>query len=656
MNLIEMKNLEVYHGSNHLLKGLSFVINKGEKVAFVGGNGSGKTTILNVLAGNVVQDKGDLFIEKNTEFGYVEQIPDVSIDMTARDVINHAFDKIFEIKDKMSKIEELMVGGRVENSSLAKYGEYQEKFEHLGGYEIENKIFRVCTGLDINEEDLEKNFNNLSGGEKTRVLLAKAILSEPDVLLLDEPTNHLDLRSIEWLEGYTKEYRGTILIVSHDRYFLDNVVSKIIEIENGKARMFNGNYTYYQREKAEILKIREHETALQKQKIRKMEATVKMLHDWGDKASGKKGSRDSSSALYTAALKLKEEADEQKRALKREEEQKYKGSFSTSEFSSQDVAVLKNVSKTFGSKCILNNQSFVIKKGEAVGIIGDNGTGKSTVLKILINEINPDAGTAKLGDSVSAAYLPQHIEFENEEISIIETVKRELKITEDMAIPLLIKFKFSKEGFYKAVCNISGGEKIRLKICILMQKSVNLLLLDEPTNHLDFKSREWIENAIEAFDGTLIFVTHDRYFLNKFSKRILEFNNGRVYDYKGGYAYYRDLKSKELNSPEEKTADNQKARKLQKALNSEIEHRKGKTDIKDKKTRNENSFAMKVESKIEELENMKKECHRKLDSETDYYKLNEILGAINDIDNKIYILIEEWEKYCVDRWLPESLV
>ncbi len=646
MNLIEMKDLEVYHGSNHVLKGVSFVINKGEKVAFVGGNGSGKTTILNALAGKVVQDKGDLFIEKNTEFGFVEQIPEVSIDMTVRDVINHAFDKIYEIKDKMSKIEGLMAGGRVENSSLAKYGEYLERFEHLGGYEIDNKIFRVCSGLNINEEDLEKNFNNLSGGEKTRVLLAKAILIEPDVLLLDEPTNNLDLRSIEWLEGYTREYRGTIVIVSHDRYFLDNVVTKIIEIENGKARVFNGNYSYYQREKAELLKIKEHETALQKQKIRKMEATAKMLRDWGDKASGKKGSREGAGALYTAALKLKEEAEEQKRALKREEEHKYNGNFSASDFSSQDVAILRNVSKTFGSKCILNNQSLVIKKGEAVGIIGDNGTGKSTVLKILINETDPDAGTAKLGDSVYAAYLPQHIEFENEELSIIETVKREMKIAEDRAIPLLIKFKFSKDELYKAVCNISGGEKIRLKICILMQKSVNLLLLDEPTNHLDFKSREWLEDAIEAFEGTLIFVTHDRYFLNKFAKRILEINNGKIHDYRGGYAYYRDKKGKEPDSPEEKAADNQKTGKLQKAMNSEIKHKKGKSDINDRKTGNENLLTMKIESKIEELENMKKEYHKKLGSETDYVKLNEILGAIGDIDNKIYILIEEWEECC----------
>lgn len=646
MNLIEMKDIEVYHGSNHVLKGISLEINKGEKVALVGSNGSGKTTIFNVLAGNVVQDKGDLFIEKNTRFGFVEQIPDVSIDMTAIDVVNLAFDKVLEIKEKMSKIEELMVSGTVEPNLLAKYGEYQERFEHSGGYEIESKIFRVCTGLKINEENLKKNFNNLSGGEKTRVLLAKAILREPEVLLLDEPTNHLDLTSIEWLEGYIKEYKGTILIVSHDRYFLDNVVSKIIEIEDGKARMFKGNYTYYQREKAEILRIKEHETALQKQKIRKIEATVKMLHDWGEKASGKKGSRESAGVLHAAALKLKEEANEQKRVLKREEEQKLEGSFSASKFSSQDVAVLRNVSKIYGSKCILNNESLVIKKGEAVGIIGDNGTGKSTILKILINEINPDEGTAKLGDSVTAAYLPQHIKFEKEELSIIDTVKRELKIAEDMAIPLLIKFKFCKAEFYKAVCNISGGEKIRLKICILMQKNVNLLLLDEPTNHLDFKAREWLENAIEEFDGTLIFVSHDRYFINKFAERILEFKNGRIYDYKGGYAYYNELKRKEQSFSKEKTADNEKVSKQRKNFIGKNEYRADKTNIKDKKTKNDNFNAMRIEAEIEELEKMKKECKEKLDSETDYNKLNDILVELNDIDNRIYILMEEWEKYC----------
>lgn len=640
-----MKNIEVYHGSNHVLKGISLEINKGEKVAFVGSNGCGKTTLFNVLAGNGVQDKGDLFIEKNAKFGFVEQIPNVSIDMTARDVISLAFDKVLEIKEKMSKIEELMVSGTVDPNLLAKYGQYQERFEHSGGYEIENKIFRVCTGLGLNEENLKQNFNNLSGGEKTRVLLAKAILREPEVLLLDEPTNHLDLTSIEWLEGYIKEYKGTVLIVSHDRYFLDNVVSKIFEIEDGKARMFKGNYSYYQREKAEILRIKEHEAALQKQKIRKMEATVKMLREWGDKASGKKGSRESAGVLHAAALKLQEEANEQKRALKRAEEQKLKGSFSESKFSSQDVAVLRDVSKFYGSKCILSNENLVIKKGEAVGIIGDNGTGKSTILKILINEIDPDGGTAKLGDSVTAAYLPQHIKFEKEELSIVETVKRELRITEEMAIPLLIKFKFCKDEFYKAVCNISGGEKIRLKICILMQQKVNLLLLDEPTNHLDFKAREWLENAIEEFDGTLIFVSHDRYFINKFAERILELKNGRINDYKGGYAYYNELKRKEQNLSNEKTYDNQKVSKQQRNTSDKNEYRTARADIRDRKTKNDSYIVTKIESEIEELERMKKECNKRLDFETDYNKLTDILAEINDIDNRIYILMEEWEKY-----------
>ncbi|MGE5329474.1 MAG: ribosomal protection-like ABC-F family protein [Deltaproteobacteria bacterium] len=620
---IEVKNLEKYHGSNHVLKGVSFEVQKAERVAFVGRNGCGKTTLFNILSGTEKQDAGELFITKNSTLGMVEQIPDFQADNTVRQIMNSAFKEVNIVKEKMSEIEDAMRICPPTEELLKRYGDLQETYQLQGGYEIDEKISRACIGLKISDEVINENFSNLSGGEQTRVMLARAVLQAPDILLLDEPTNHLDVSSIEWLEVFLKEYHGTILIISHDRFFLDRVVGKIIEIEDGKATTFNGNYTSYQKEKAEIIKNQQSEYQLHRQNIRKLEAEVKRLHAWGNRAD--------EIAYHHTAWKLQTVVKEMKKQPKPGDNKTINSQFLKSDFSSQDVVIFENAAKRFDDKEIFKNVNIIIRKGECAAVVGDNGAGKSTLIKALIGEIKLDEGSTRFGESVAAAYLPQVIAFENPCWSLLETVKQELKISEVDAMPLLVKYGFPKQDWHKSVSNISGGERIRLKICILMQQKVNLLLLDEPTNHLDIQSREWLENAIQNFGGTLVFVSHDRYFINKFATRILELENGEVNDYACDYNNYREIKSREVKKALTKT-------KLQPNVNMKAE-KKVREDRLDDRSQSE------IEKEIYSIERELQIIEQKMLKEQNHSEnLLESYNEYEEMKKQADLLYERWYK------------
>lgn len=617
---IEVKNIEKYHGSDHVLKGISFEIQKGEKVAFVGKNGCGKTTLFNILSGTDKQDKGEIFIAKNSTVGIVEQIPNFQDNLTVRQIMNSAFKKIYDIREKMLELENAMLCCSSTDKMLRKYGDLQEAFQFQGGYEIEDKISRVCKGLKISDEELNKYFSNLSGGEQTRIMLARAILLAPNILFLDEPTNHLDVNSIEWLEEFLKEYHGTILIISHDRFFLDKVAQKIIEIEGGRSTSFIGNYSDYHKEKDEILKREQHEYDLYRQNIRKLEVTVKRLHDWGN--------RGDEISYHHAASKLQAIVKEMKKKPKPGNQKTINSQFAQYDFSSQDVVIFQNASKNFGDRNIFSNVSMIIKDGERVAIVGNNGAGKSTLIKALIGEIRVEQGSARLGGSIKPAYLPQVITFENSQWSLLETIKQELKISEENAIPLLVKYNFSKQDWNKTVSNISGGERIRLKICLLMQQDINLLVLDEPTNHLDINSREWLEDAIQNFAGTLVFISHDRYFVNKFATRVIELEAGKLNDFACDYSSYREIKEREVKVT--------------------LTQPKGQSNIKPvanlKKSDNSNHLScLKIENEISQFEKELKTFEQEmLKGNDDPVRLLETYNEYEKLKKRIELLYQQW--------------
>jgi ATP-binding cassette, subfamily F, member 3 len=625
MTEIEVKNLEKFHGSNHVLKGVSFEVLKGERVAFIGKNGCGKSTLFTILVEKEKQDKGDVFITSNATVGMVEQVPVFNNESRVEDILHIAFEKIHAIKRSMDKIEREMESSNPTNEVLKRYGELQQQFENLGGYETENKIFRVCQGLKIPLELLDNKFQTLSGGEKTRVILAKAILLSPDILLLDEPTNHLDLSSMEWLENFLLEYKGTVLIISHDRFFLDKVSNKVIEMEEGKANVFKGNYTNYQKLKTEILDKQQHEYKLQTQKVRKMEATVKTLHQWGNRAN--------EASLHHAASKLQEKVKELKKQPKPGFERNLDSEFCVSSFSSHEVVVVKSASKSFGEKKLFEDLDLTIRRGERVAFVGDNGSGKSTLIKAIVDEVSLDKGAAKLGESIEPAYLPQNIVFEKANISILDTLRYELEISEGDAKALLVKYHFFNDDWHKCISNISGGEQMRLKICILMQKDINLLLLDEPTNHMDIKTREWLEKTLETYNGTIVFVSHDRYFINKFATRIVEFENGCVNNFACDFNDYREIKGR--------------------TLQKEIEKPKGLPKVKpiNKQVKNDNDTSLpKLEARIAELEKILNEAEGRLSGGNDDYLMQmQSIRECEGIKNQIDIMYQEWYELSKDK-------
>lgn len=535
MTICSVNNVMKSFGGNIIFENISLEIKNGERVGLVGRNGSGKTTIFGLLTGMESLDAGAIHMKKGTRIGHVAQIPKFDEVMTVYDVLSSAFKVEKELEKEMHALEKNMAVEQ-EQSALEKlmerYGVIQEKFAFLGGYEIEANIMKVANGLQVTDL-FSRVFTELSGGEQTKVSLAYMLLQKPDLLLLDEPTNHLDLFAVEWLEQFLKEYTGTVIVISHDRYFLDEVVTKIFDLEDGEIHVYHTNYSQFVEEKEERLLQEFQAYQEQQKKIKKMKEAIKRLREWANQAN------PPNEGLHKRARNM-ERALERIEKLKRPIlERKQMGlQFEGQERSGKDVVVMKEVSKGFAGRPLFEQANLHVRFQERAAIIGRNGTGKTTLLKLLLEEINPDVGEIRIGSSVKIGYLSQHT-YGNVKSNVLEAFREYVAVTEGEARHILAKFLFYGPAVFKKVTQLSGGEKMRLRLAQLMYQDINFLILDEPTNHLDIESREVLEEALEQYNGTILAVSHDRYFLNKLFEKTYWIDECKLFEFAGNYAWAR---------------------------------------------------------------------------------------------------------------------
>ena len=519
-----------------ILNGLSFQVDSGERVGLLGKNGAGKTTLFRMLTGELEPDEGEIQLGAGRRVGLISQIPVYPAGYTVEDVLRSAFARMYRMKDEMDALALAMEQGASDETTLRRYGELNARFEGLGGWDTDTAVNKVANGLSIPQAMRQREFDCLSGGEKTRVNLGRLILEDTDILLLDEPTNHLDLQATEWLEEYLRKFRGTVVTISHDRYFLDRTVTRIIEIQDGKAEFYSGNYSFYAIEKERRYQERMKQYLKEQAKIQQLEKAAEQMHLWAFMGND---------ALHKRAFSMEKRIERMRTTEKPTKARKLEARFQSREFKGDEVLQIKGLTKSFGEKHLFSEVYLRCEGGERIALLGENGTGKTTLLNILTGSEKPDSGSVRLGPSVKAAYLPQVIHFDHPERSILDTMLYELDITPQSARNRLAAYQFTGEDVFKKVSVLSGGELSRLRLCMLMDESINLLILDEPTNHLDIDSREWLEEAGGAFDGTLLFVSHDRYFINRFATRVWELENGTVSDYPMGFTQYRQAKEEE---------------------------------------------------------------------------------------------------------------
>ena len=613
---IQVKNLTKFFtiGEN-LLEDLSFEIQEGERVAILGRNGCGKTTLFKILTGEMDYDDGEVYVNPAKRLGLISQIPKFPAGYTVEDVLRSAYTDILVAKRKMEILELAMMNGASEEQ-LKEYDNLVARFTAGGGYEMDVEVDKICNGLAISADQRAQLFDSLSGGEKTRVNLARLLLEKTDILLLDEPTNHLDLNSVEWLETYIKTFKGTVLSISHDRYFLDQVAQRVIEIVDGHCEFYSGNYSFYMDEKQARFDLQMKHYEQEQAKLKQLGYTVERMKGWGI----------NNRALYRRAMSIQHRMERIKKTERPKTERTMKATFGEKDFSGDIVFKTKNMSKAFGDRTLFSGVELTVEGGERIALLGDNGTGKSTFIKCLLGD-EDFAGKIQFGPTVKWGYLPQIIHFDHPERSLHDTMLYEKNVTPQVARDRLGQFMFSGEDVFKSVGNLSGGEQSRLRLCMLMDEKINLLILDEPTNHLDIASREWVEAAIEEFEGVLLFVSHDRYFIEKFAERIWLLEDGQIRDFKCGYQKYRSILEHESAAKPVVTA----------APKPKKEKPKGGTKDQDKLIR-------RLEREIEKQEKVVAEYDPRIEAASaDYQELTRLLGEKEEAEMVLMDLMEQWE-------------
>lgn len=547
MIILDVNKLSKNFGYGQLFEEVSFSLNEGESISIVGPNGCGKSTLLKMIAGLERVDNGLISIKRGAKVSYLDQTgSSIEDNRCVYDILKDAFADLNVMSERLNYFQELMnteLPKNTYNDVMTKYCNLLERFSMAGGYDIDVNINTVIEGLNIDKNILSQSYNDLSGGEKTLVQLAKTLLIKPDLLLLDEPTNHLDIDRIEWLENYIKSFKGATVIVSHDRYFLDKMSNKILEIDSSESKIYNTNYSGYIKEKEQNFIKTMSDFKAQQAYFKKLQQQIYYFADMGM-------NRNSSTMTKRAAvLQARLDREKAKAIKKPTERRRLNMGFNEERKNSKRVIVAENLSVSVpDGKNILKNVNLNICAGERVALIGANGSGKSTFIKSVMGTQDlPIKGNVFVGPSVQIGYLPQIITFQNDEEKLLDYFKNEICVTEQRARQILADFQFSKEDVNKKVKNLSGGEKIRVKLAELLQKKINTLIFDEPTNHIDIPTKEVLEEAIEDFDGTLIFVSHDRYFINKFADKTIEFKDGNITTYLGGYDYYKEQKSKKTH-------------------------------------------------------------------------------------------------------------
>ena len=613
---IQVKNLTKFFviGEN-LLDGLTFEIQEGECVAILGRNGCGKTTLFNILTGQMDYDSGEVYVNPNKKMGLISQIPRFPDGFTVEDVLRSAYADVMRIRRKMELLECDMTNGATEEL-LREYDRLANAFQAGGGYEMDVEVDKICNGLGISQQQRQQPFDSLSGGEKTRMNLARLLLEKTDILLLDEPTNHLDLNSVEWLEGYINAFKGTVLAISHDRYFIDQVADRVIEISEGHAEFYSGNYSYYMDEKQARFDLQLKQYEQEQAKLKQLGYTVERMKGWGI----------NNRTLYRRAMSIQHRMERIRKTEKPKKERTMKASFGEKDFSGDVVFKLKNLSKSFGERTLFSDVNLNVEGGERIALLGDNGTGKSTFIRCLLGE-EDCGGKIQFGPTVKWGYLPQIIHFDHPERTLYDTMLYEKNCTPQTARDRLGQFMFQGEDVFKQVKNLSGGEQSRLRLCMLMDEKINLLILDEPTNHLDIASREWVEAAIEEFEGVLLFVSHDRYFIEKFAERIWLLEDGTIRDFPCGYAKFRSI------------LEHEKAAKpaVVEAPKPKKEKPKGGTKDTDKLIR-------RLEREIEKQEKVVAELDAGIEAAAaDYQELTRLLAEKEAAEAVLLDLMEQWE-------------
>ena len=613
---VQVKDLVKFFviGEN-LLDGLSFDVQEGECVAILGRNGCGKTTLFKILTGEMDYDEGEVYVNPDKRLGLISQIPRFPAGFRVEDVLRSAFAPLMKLRSRMERLEEAMAYGATAEQ-LREYDSLTNRFQSGGGYDMDVEVDKICNGLGISPDQRNQDFDSLSGGEKTRVNLARLLLEKTDILLLDEPTNHLDLNSVEWLENYINTFKGTVLAISHDRYFLDQVADRVIEITDGHAEFYSGNYTFYMDEKQARFDLQMKQYEQEQAKLKQLGYTLERMKGWGI----------NNRALYRRAMSIQHRMDRIKKTEKPKAERTMKASFGEKDFSGDVVFKMKNVAKSFGDRTLFSDVNLNVEGGERIAILGDNGTGKTTFIKCLLGD-EDCAGKIQFGPTGKWGYLPQTIRFDHPERSLYDTMLYEKNCTPQVARDRLGQFMFQGEDVFKTVGTLSGGEQSRLRLCMLMDEKINLLILDEPTNHLDIASREWVEAAIEEFEGVLLFVSHDRYFIEKFAERIWLLEDGQIRDFNCGYTKYRSILEREaMTKPAVSVVPKPKKEKP-----------KGGTKDSEKLVR-------RLERDIEKQEKLVAELDVKIEAAAaDYQELTRLLGEKEEAELVLMELMEQWE-------------
>lgn len=647
---LSCSQLKKYYGAQLVLENITFEVQEGERVAVIGKNGCGKSTILKLITRVEAPDEGYVSIRKNAVTGYLEQMPVYEEEMTVRQVCEQAFRESVMLQEQMRALERALEnaagsGGEGDiDALLKKYTRLQEKYEAGGGYEMEERFARICTGLKLSGEFLEARFRTLSGGEKTLACLAKVLLQNPDILVLDEPTNHLDMSMLQWLEEYLKNYKGTVLMVSHDRYFLDAAATRILEVEDGTVVEYLGNYSYYVEEKERRRQRQLDAYKEQQKKVKAMEKAIKDMRSWAAQADNE--------SMYKRAASMQKRLDRMEKVERpKNEGPGMRVAFEEGERSGKDVLLLEGIAKSFGEKKLFSNLDLEVYFQEHVALLGRNGCGKTTLLRMILGDLPADAGSIRVGASARIGYLPQQVHFSREDLSVLEAFREGLVIGEGKAREELSRYLFTGESVFKKVENLSGGEKSRLYLAKLMQtgvytpgentQGINFLILDEPTNHLDILSRENLETALERFQGTLLIVSHDRYFLNKMADRMVEMTPDGACSYAGNYEYYRQEKAKRA------AMQNVPAQETEKKIEKETERRWEKATAPAKPSAaggGRNQYRQKqLEQEIRLLEEQKSACEDDTAAAgTDYGKLLELEAEKKRLENLIDEKMEEW--------------
>ena len=630
--ILSCNHISKSYGVETILNDCSFFINDNEKAAIVGNNGAGKSTIMKIIMGELSPDDGNVIIGKDKTIGYLAQYQDLGSDTTIYEEVKSVKQNLIDMEQKLLEYEKEMakVSGDELSKLIETYTNLEHRFQLLNGYSYKSEIEGVIKGLGFTEDDFNKSVGNLSGGQKTRVALCKLLLEKPDIIMLDEPTNHLDLNSIKWLETYLLNYNGAVLIIAHDRYFLDKIVSKVIEIENHKAHVYSGNYSDFAVKKQELRVATMNAYLKQQSEIKHQEEVIAKLRSYKQEKFYK---RAESREKQLEKMDLIEKPEELKNNMTIKLEPDI--------VSGNDVLSVENLEKSYNT-LLFKNISFEIKRGEHVAIIGDNGTGKTTILKIINGLVDADSGMIKLGTNVHIGYYDQEQHNLTDENTLFEEIANSYpNMTNTKIRNTLAAFMFTGEDVFKRVSDLSGGEKGRLSLAKLMLSEANLIILDEPTNHLDMASKEILENAINNYTGTVLYVSHDRYFINQTASRILELTNTKLINYLGNYDYYEE-KKEELTATFAPKEEKAKAEKTTSSNKQDYLERKAEA-ARIRKLKNDIS---KVEEKIKKYEDRLNELDEMVaypSVSTNSAKLNEIGKEQNEISDKLDKLMEEWE-------------